>query len=158
MLRTLDFCCCLCFHRNRVPPKSLLQLVDNPSRAERMVLLKPLSSVISLSKSPAVSCTRATMASGIATQQVNAVEQWIKPFGSPPSPVPPLTPKPRDTSIVSKLRSIRNRTRSLRRHLPKSKEGWIFLAYFTFIFVYAICDFVHYTWVLFTTALSIRAH
>jgi hypothetical protein len=152
----------MCFGRNQVPPKELLQLVENPARAERMVLLKPLSSVISLTKPDAVSCTRAKMASGIAvpmeTQQPNVVENWIKPFGPPRATIPPPTVTAQGTSMPSKLRMIRNRIRSLRRRLPKSKEGWIFLAYFTFIFVYAIYDFFHYMLVLFSTALSIRAH
>ncbi|CAB9518938.1 TBC1 domain family member 20 [Seminavis robusta] len=147
----------------QVPPKTLLNLVNDPGLAERMVLLQSPPVIVAPSSCTAETCSRAKMASGVsvymATQQPDVVGKWLRPFGPPPCPFPPPSPTAQPTRRpTTQLRRIRNRLRQVRRLLPKTREGWIFFAYFSFIFLYSLYDFIHYSWVLFATRLATRAH
>lgn len=161
------------------PPQSLLQLVDEPERAECMGLMQSLKFWTldqggstfkgDIQSSFDSSCPRAKMASGVPVLMTNPPEalvaDWRKPFGPPletpvppkPSTVPVTTTKQR--SPIRKLqRRMRNTLRQVRRRLPQSTGVLMVLLYFTCILLYGLYDWMHYTYLYYMAQLYLLAH
>ena len=154
-----------------VPPQSLLQLVDDPERAERMGLMKSLSfwTLDDESSTFTSACPRAKMASGVPVLMTSQhkgenVVPWRKSFGPPAVTIPDIPPPELDQQAPKRSvfqiyrRKVRNTLRSVRRRLPRSKWTMFFMVYFSCVFLYGLYDWTHYTCTYYSAQLFLLAH
>ena len=124
--------------RQRVPPKTLLTLVDDPERATNMTLLQPLSSLDATTTNKP--CARAKMASGVpvlmATQQPSDL-QWTRHFGPPPIVV---RPKAKRQKLKKRVRTFIRRIRK-QHWLNQLAVAW--LLFIVLCWIYQALAYLH---------------
>ena len=146
--------------RKQIPPKSLLQFVDDPDRANNMTLMKALSSLdtTGASMSSSNECSRAKMASGVAVLMETQAQpsdtsistQWLKHFG------PPIVIRPKaQRTLKQRLRRL---SRSIVRRLPQNQWNRLALTWLAFNIVYVVCMAIFNLHFFFTTYLPTLAH
>ena len=132
--------------RKRVPPKSLLDMVDDRERLNSMTLMKSLTSLDSAARTPSDPCARAKMASGVSVlMEAQADVNWLRPFG-PSVLIRPKAQRPK--TVKMRLRLF---VRSIVRRLPQNKGNQLALAYGMFVIIYAVCKLFFEVYLLFAT-------